>query len=99
MGCDFYIDTNLYIYYFNSNNISYISLSHDRGYFYESLLDEDNENYEKKYEEMHNEQLKARNKPIIIYDNNKFITPNLETKYKKLIEDNFEKNYKSRRKI
>ena len=89
MGCDYYINTDLCIYYYN-NDIVYINLSHEKGYFYDFNLNEDDENYDKKYEYFINEQLKPAMEPIIIYENNKFINSNLEIKYKKLIENNIQ---------
>ena len=86
MGCDYFIDKDLYIYYKN-NKVTFINIDHEKGYFYEIDIDVDEEQYDKKYDECIREQLKPRMKPIIIYKNNNFINSNLETKYKKLIED------------
>jgi hypothetical protein len=96
MGYDYYITKYLYIKYKNDKSTSYIELGREGAYFYEPNIDEDDENYEKIIDENIKEQLKSNMKPIIIYDNNKFNTINLENKYKKLIEDelkNKEKNY------
>lgn len=85
MGCDYYIDTNLYIYYNNDNNRTDILLHHERGYFYEMNIDSDEEDYEEKTKKSIQEQLKPRMKPILIYENSVFCKPNFEEKYKDLI--------------
>lgn len=75
MGCDYYIDKNLYIYYKNNSNITFILLEHDQGYFYDK--DDDDDDYK--------EQLKPRMKPVSIYLNDAFCKPHFEEKYKSLI--------------
>ena len=96
MGYDYYISKYLYIKYKNDKSTSYIQLESEGAYFYEPNIDEDDENYEKIMEENIKEQLKSKMEPIIIYENNKFNTVNLENKYKNLIEDKLKnegKNY------
>ena len=85
MGCDYYIYKKLYIYYKNDRNTTLILLEHDRGYFYEINIDEDEEDYEEKIEKSIQEQLEPKMKPISIYLNDVFCKPSFEEKYKSLI--------------
>jgi len=78
MGCDYYIDTDLVVYYKNSSNYkTYILLQHERGYFYDISVDSDEEGIQ--------EQLEPRMKPIVIYKNDVFCKPSFEDKYKNMI--------------
>ena len=45
MGCDYYIDKNLHIYDYNDNEISYINVERERGYWSISSLDDDEDGY------------------------------------------------------
>lgn len=92
MGCDYYIDKNLYIYYHNDNKYSVINLERQRGYFYNSF-DEDDEDYEKKLAKEIKDCLKPNMKPIVIYSNDSFHQPNFEYKYKELIENEVKKDF------
>lgn len=86
MGCDYYIQKYLYIHYKDKSK-DYISLSTDRGYFYfSSDLDEDDPDFEIKNNELIRLQLKPRMKPIIIYQDNEFLSNFLENKYKFIVE-------------
>lgn len=87
MGCDYYICKYLYIYYLNENIPCLIELSKEYGYFYYPNLDSDDEEYEKINQKYINEQLKPSMKPIIIYENGKFIEENKENKYKTLVQN------------
>jgi hypothetical protein len=80
MGCDYYIDTDLIVYYKNepNYNATYILLHQERGYFYEISIDSDEEGYNEKIQE----QLKPRMKPIVIYKDDVFSKPIFEEKYK-----------------
>ena len=70
MGCDYYIDKNLHIYDYNDNEITHINVEHERGYYwFVSLLDEDEDGYDKEYAEYIKDQLTPSMKPIIIYSN------------------------------
>lgn len=86
MGCDYYIDKDLHIYFYNKNDYFLINLEHERGYFYEYPYDPDEEDYEQIMNEMIKEQLQPRMKPIVIYSNNTFTKPHFENKYKTMIE-------------
>ena len=85
MGCDYYICKYLKIN-FQSILSLLIELERDRGYF-NFDLDEDDIDYDKKYEKYVKEQLRSNMKPIVIYDKNEFINSKLENKYKFLIEE------------
>ena len=88
MGCDYYIDKNLHIYDYNDNEITHINVEHERGYYwFVSLLDEDEDGYDKEYAEYIKDQLTPSMKPIIIYSNKTFNKLSFENKYKKFIED------------
>lgn len=86
MGCDYYIDADLVVYYKNgSNERTYIPLQHERGYFYDTNIDSDEEGYDEKMAKSIAEQLEPRMKPIVIYKNDVFCKPNFEDKYKNMI--------------
>lgn len=87
MGCDYYIDNNLYIYY-NDNNNSFINLDRKSGYFNiieEGYIDDANEvtmdDYKKNI-------LETKIIPILIYNNNTFHNLSFQKKYKNIIEQN-----------
>ena len=85
MGCDYYIEKGLRIYY-NDNNYLYVELDINRRY-YNYQYDEDEEDYEKKVNAYIKDILTPLMEPIIIYNNNKFNTSILETKYKFIVEN------------
>ena len=88
MGCDYYIDKDLHIYDYNDNEISYINLEHERGYYwFSSLFDEDEDGYDKELAKYIETRLEPSMKPIVIYSNNTFHKLSFENKYKKMIED------------
>jgi len=88
MGCDYYIDKDLYIYDYNDIMFSYINLEHERGYYwFASLLDVDEDGYDKELTEYIKDVLEPNMKPILIYCNNTFNKLSFENKYKKIIED------------
>lgn len=87
MGCDYYIDKNLHIYDYNDKVISYINLEHNRGYFFDySLLDEDEDDYDKEVAKEIKRILQPSMEPITIFINNTFCKTSFEKKYKKLID-------------
>jgi len=86
MGCDYYIDKSLFIYDYDDKIISYINLEHNKGYYYDLLLDEDDNNYEKENVEYRKRLLEPSMEPITIFINNTFCKPSFEKKYKELIE-------------
>jgi hypothetical protein len=91
MGCDYYIDKNLYIYDYNNIILSYINLEHERGYYwFYSLLDEDEDGYDKELTSYIKDTLEPSMKPIVIYSNNNFNKLSFQNKYKKLIENDLE---------
>ena len=88
MGCDYYIDKNLHIYDNSDKLLTFINLERERGYYWFcSLLDEDEEGYDKELTEYIKNILEPSMKPIIIYSNNTFNKINFETKYKKIIQN------------
>ena len=88
MGCDYYIDKDLNIYYHNDESFSSINLQHEKGYYwFESTLDEDEDGYESERKEYIKKTLEPYMKPISIYSNNTFNKLQFENKYKKIIED------------
>ena len=92
MGCDYYIEQNLYIYY-NDNKCNYINLYRDDAYYTDLYYDEDfnldipNDNsymlHLKKVKEYH---LVAKKSPILIYSNYTIIDTYLLNKYKRKLE-------------
>ena len=85
MGCDYYICKVLEVNFHYSISPLRIELSRDYGYF-DFDLDEDDPDYDEKYELYVQEILEPRMKPIFIYENGAFLSLNLESKYKSLIE-------------
>ena len=101
MGCDFYIYTYLEIQHVNG--LSYYELPTIRGYYCElecGVCDsDDDENdyynsteYNTLYENMKKICLTPR-KPVVIYNNNSFISPKLELKYLPIIQNKINKKY------
>jgi hypothetical protein len=96
MGCDFYIQVYLEIQH--ANGISYYKLPIIRGYYCElecGVCDSDEDEkdyyyntteYKNLCDDMKKICLKPRN-PIVIYKDNTFITPKLESKYLPLIQE------------
>lgn len=84
MGCDYYIDKNLYILDYHEQIISFINLEKSRGYYWynedEDSLDYDFNNYRQNI-------LEPSMNPIILYINNAFCKPSFEIKYKELINN------------
>lgn len=106
MGCDYYIYVYLEIHH--TNGISYYHLPTIRGYYCEldcGLVDSDDDEkdhycnsteYKTLYENMTKLSLTPR-KPVVIYNNNSFITPHFETKYLPIIQDKINKKYVEKR--
>ena len=102
MGCDFY--THVYLEIHHMNGISYYELPTIRRYYcylqcgiYDSDDDENDYyynsiEYKSLYENMKKICLTPR-KPLVIYDNNSFITPKFEMKYLPFIENKINKKY------
>ena len=102
MGCDFYIYTYLEIQHIHG--LSYYELPTIRGYYCElecGVCDsDDDENdyyynlteYKTLYENMKKICLTPR-KPVVIYNNNSFISPKLELKYLPMIQNKINKKY------
>jgi hypothetical protein len=88
MGCDYYIDKDLHVYFHDEkmNDYFLINLQHERGYFHDYPYDPDEEDYEQNMNEMIKEQLKPQMKPIVLYTNNTFTKPHFENKYKRFVE-------------
>ena len=96
MGCDFYIYVYLEIQHING--ISYYELPVIRGYYCElecGIYDSDDDvmdyyynstEYNTLYENMKKICLTPR-KPVVIYDNNSFISSKFETKYLPIIQN------------
>jgi hypothetical protein len=96
MGCDFYIYVYLEIHHING--ISYYELPTIRGYYCDlecGVFDSDDDEkdyyynskeYNKLYKNMKKICLTPR-KPVVIYENNSFISPKLETKYLSIIQN------------
>ena len=66
-------------------NFLTFEIDNQKGYYYISY-DEDDDDYEIKVNEYIKKCLTPSIEPIIIYDNNKFIKPTYETKYKYIVE-------------
>lgn len=87
MGCDYYIDKDLQIYYYNDIIFSSINLQRERGYYwFISVLDEDEDGYETELARYKEQILQPIMEPIVIYSNNSFNKVSFENKYTKIIE-------------
>jgi hypothetical protein len=90
MGCDYYIEHNLWIHYKNKC-ISYVNLYRERGYYYDYfdddglLIDCDNES-DSLREKLKRYHLRPRTEPITIYANNTFINAEYSQKYNAILE-------------
>ena len=100
MGCDFYI--RIYLEIHHNNGISYYEFPTMRGYYCELdgiAFDSDNDNdnyndqdnsmqdeYETLYENIKRYYLTPR-KPVVIYNNNSFLSSKCEMKYLPNIQD------------
>jgi len=94
MGCDYYIITELHIYYNNQVYYSTIELSREKCYFTDIDCDSDEEGYEEKIEKYKEYILTPKMAPIIIYINDNFTKLLFETKYKELINTELSINNK-----
>jgi hypothetical protein len=102
MGCDFYI--YIYLEIQHSKGISYYEFPSIRGYYCDlecGICDSDDDennyyynsrDYKILYANMKKVCLTPR-KPVIIYNNNSFISQKLETKYLPIIQDKINKKY------
>lgn len=84
MGCDYYIQKILRIYFEDNDYLSFV-VDRERGYYF-NIYDEDEEDYETKLNEYIKECLTPKMDPIIIYDN-QFKNSTYETKYKSIVEN------------
>ncbi len=96
MGCDFYI--RVYLEIQHMNGISYCELPTIRGYYCDlecGVCDSDDDEmdyyynsieYDALYENMKKISLTPR-KPVVIYDNNSFLSSKFETKYLPMIQN------------
>ena len=102
MSCDYYIYNYLEIEH--SNGISYYEFPTIRGYycdleygFYDSDDDENDYYYNStEYKRLCENMIKlclTPRKPVIIYNNNSFISPKLERKYLPIIQNKMNKKY------
>jgi len=97
MGCDYYICKYLKIK-FQSISPLFIQLEKDIGYF-NFCVDEDDPDYDEKYEKYIKEILTPNMKPIIIYEKNQFVNSKLENKYKLFIYEElnmYNKNHENK---
>lgn len=104
MGCDYYIEKNLHIHYYD-DSLHVVNVKRDRGYYYD-IKNDFNESYnilealsqlkmtekEKYYlrrKKMIKYHLKPRMIPYLIYYQNEFNNDYLTNKYKKIVESNW----------
>ena len=87
MGCDYYIENNMYIYY-NDNTCNYINLKRYREYYCEIYDDDLNFDSKKtdKLKKIKNYYLENRKNPSIIYTNNSFINISIMNSYKEMLD-------------
>jgi len=85
MGCDYYVVKQLEIVFHNDVHPLFMEVDHDKHPYY-FLLDEDDPDYHAKEAEYIKYMLTPNMKPIIIYQENHFLSKKLEDKYKHLID-------------
>ena len=92
MGCDYYIEQCLCIYY-NDNTSYYISLDRERGYYSDTdiyddfIMISDIENSKlTEWEKNKQYHLTPKTKPFIIYNNHTFTNIDVSNKYKSMLE-------------
>lgn len=89
MGCDYYIENNLCIYY-NDNSKKYINLNRERGYYsdYSDFIMSvrDKVNNMSSWEKMKQYHLTPKAIPFLIYTNYSFTNMYLSNKYKEMID-------------
>ena len=97
MGADFYI--YVYLEIEHSNGTSYYEFDPERGYYCDcdcgrcdSDVEDENDQYYNTpaYKELYENMKKmclTPNKPLVIYNNNTFVSSTLETKYLPFIQD------------
>jgi len=89
MGCDYYIDKNLYIHYYD-NESKCIKLTRDRCYYYDIYDDFImNENFENsnmtEWEKIKKYHLQPRAQPYLLYINNRFTNMYVSDRYEEMI--------------
>jgi hypothetical protein len=86
MGCDYYIEENLYIRY-NDDTSNCIKLGRDRGYYYDDFIM--NMKYETEnmteWEKIKQYHLEPKAKPYLLYTNNSFTNMDVSDRYKEMI--------------
>lgn len=92
MGCDYYIEDNLWIYY-NDNTNDYIQLNRRKGYYTDTdiynnfITDIEIENsIFAEWDKIKQYHLKPKKKSILIYSNNTFNNTYLSNKYEEMID-------------
>jgi len=90
MGCDYYIEHNLCIYY-NDNTTNCINLQRDRGYYYDNydsyIINTQNQDAElSEWEKLKKYQLTPRIVPTVIYTNHSFTNTYVSNQYKEILE-------------
>lgn len=93
MGFDYYIVKYLHIYY-ESDKYFDIEVSRNKGY-YNYDFDEDDDDYEQKVKNYINKCLQPNIIQITIYENEVFMKPLFETKYKNVLDNKIKYHNKS----
>jgi hypothetical protein len=93
MGCDYIV--YIYLEIKHKEGIAYIELDNKKGWFCDCIepdrdSDDEEENNERRYQEYIKIFLKPSFKPIMIYDNNRFLKQSFEDKYLHLIQQKAE---------
>jgi len=97
MGCDYYIVKALEITFKEEKYPLLIELERDYGYFgdFDYILDNDDPDYEEKFEELKRERLKPGRLPIVIFEEDAFMNEKLDQKYRLTIEEELFLNKRS----
>jgi len=99
MGCDYYIEHNLFIYY-NDNTSSCINFNRQRGYYSDFdnfIMDIKSQDTKmSKWEKMKQYHLTPREIPYLIYSNHSFTNIYVSKQYKEMLEfEIINKDYKT----
>lgn len=81
MGCDYYIETNLWIHY--DKGFGYVKLSKDKGYYVDNVSASNQVDWEK----MKEYHIEPKTKPILIYHNTTLTNTTILNKYKTLLDE------------
>uniref|UniRef100_A0A6C0HZ00 Uncharacterized protein n=1 Tax=viral metagenome TaxID=1070528 RepID=A0A6C0HZ00_9ZZZZ len=92
MGCDYYIEQNLWIQY-KDKSVNYINLCRERGYYYDihyedfdnGLLENYRDTSDSLWEKLKEYHLRPKTEPVVIYANSTFTNVEYSHKYSEML--------------